>query len=66
MTRMRTQLISIKSAKILDDSYKSNPESAMAAIDTLMSIPAAKHIAVLADMLDLGEDENELHAGIGR
>ena len=66
MTRMRTQLLTVKNARILDDSYKSNPESAMAAIDTLMSIPAKMHIAVLSDMLDLGEDENELHANIGR
>ena len=65
ITKMRTQLISIGKAKILDDSYKSNPESAMAAIDTLMALPASMHIAVLSDMLDLGPEENQLHASIG-
>lgn len=65
ITKMRTQLISIGTAKILDDSYKSNPESAKAAIDTLMALPAQYHIAVLSDMLDLGPEENELHASIG-
>lgn len=65
MTKMRTQLLSCGQAKILDDSYKSNPESAKAAIDTLMSIPASSHIAVLADMLDLGENEIALHTSIG-
>lgn len=65
MTKMRTALISCHLAKVIDDTYKSNPESAKAAIDTLMKIPASKHIAVLADMLDLGEDENQLHALIG-
>ena len=65
ITKMRTQLISIGKAKILDDSYKSNPESAQAAIDTLMALPARLHVAVLSDMLDLGPQENELHASIG-
>lgn len=58
MTKMRTQLISVKNAYILDDTYKSNPESAKAAIDTLMELPANKHIAILSDMLDLGSEEN--------
>lgn len=65
MTKMRTDLTKIGDAYLLDDSYKSNPESARAAIDSLMAIPAKKHIAVLADMLDLGEDENTLHASVG-
>lgn len=65
MTKMRTQLVSAKKARILDDSYKSNPESARAAIDTLMELPGTRHIAVLGDMLDLGKEENELHARIG-
>ena len=42
MTKMRTQLIPVKNAYILDDTYKSNPESAKAAIDTLMVLPAKK------------------------
>lgn len=66
MTKMRTALIQVKQAKIVDDTYKSNPESAKAAIDTLMKVMASKHIAVLSDMLDLGPEENELHASIGR
>ena len=65
MTKMRTQLILAGQAHILDDTYKSNPESAKAAIDTLMAIPAKKHIAILADMLDLGSQEKELHYDIG-
>lgn len=66
MTKMRTALVRCKNAKIIDDTYKSNPESAKAAIDTLMKIKASKHIAVLADMLDLGPDENKLHGEVGK
>lgn len=65
LTKMRTQLLQAKQAYILDDSYKSNPESAKAAIDALMELPAKKHIAILADMLDLGSEENVLHYEIG-
>lgn len=65
MTKMRMQLYSVQKAKILDDSYKSNPESARAAIDALMSLPSSLHVACLSDMLDLGEEELNLHAQIG-
>ena len=65
MTGMRGTLYKAGKASILDDSYKSNPESAKAALDTLMKIPADRHVAVLADMLDLGPRENELHASVG-
>ena len=65
MTKMRTALIKVHKAKIIDDTYKSNPESAKAAIDTLMKVQAKKHVAVLADMLDLGPKEDQLHASIG-
>lgn len=65
MTKMRTQRLQIGRAVIIDDSYKSNPESAEAAIDTLMKVPSPVHIAVLSDMLDLGEDEQTLHEQIG-
>lgn len=65
MTKMRTQQITIGKATIIDDSYKSNPESARVALDTLASVPASCHIAVLSDMLDLGKEEKQLHAQIG-
>lgn len=66
LTPMRGQLHKMGYAVIFDDTYKSNPEAAEMAIRSLMEIPAKEHIAVLADMLDLGEEENELHARIGR
>ncbi len=66
LTKMRSNLTPVKQAMILDDTYKSNPESAKAAFDTLMKIPSAKHYAILSDMLDLGPDENRLHEEIGK
>lgn len=66
LTRMRSRLYPLKEGVILDDSYKSNPESAKAGIDTLMQIPADRHIAVMAGMLDLGPTEKELHEQTGK
>lgn len=65
MTGMRMQLDQIAKAKILNDAYKSNPESAKAAIDALMTLDAPLHIACLGDMLDLGPNEICLHEEIG-
>jgi len=44
---------------ILNDTYNANPDSSIAALETLAAYPATgKRIAVLADMLELG------HAGV--
>lgn len=66
LTAMRGELIPWKQSIILDDTYKSNPEAACQALNSLMDIPASKHIAVLSDMLDLGENEHQLHAQVGQ
>lgn len=66
LTPMRGQPYDFGKAVIIDDTYKSNPESAAAALQMMMSIPAAKHVAVLADMLDLGPEESALHQQTGQ
>lgn len=65
LTPMRGAIKSAQEAIILDDTYKSNPESARAAVDMLMKLDGEKHIAVLADMWDLGEEEELLHYQVG-
>lgn len=62
---MRCKVIKIKDAYIIDDSYKSNPESAKAAIDSLNEFDGLKKIVCLGDMLDLGSKEIKLHKQIG-
>jgi UDP-N-acetylmuramoyl-tripeptide--D-alanyl-D-alanine ligase len=52
-----------RGATILFDAYNANPESTAAALATLEHWPgAARRIAALGDMLELGKDAPRLHA----
>ncbi|HIW29162.1 MAG TPA: UDP-N-acetylmuramoyl-tripeptide--D-alanyl-D-alanine ligase [Candidatus Luteococcus avicola] len=61
-------------AAVLNDAYNANPDSMAAALHTLGGIaaarrathPCARAIAVLGDMLELGDDAPALHAELGR
>lgn len=65
LTKMRNDFYKYKDVYILDDSYKSNPESLQAALETLAEFDLQK-IVVLADMLDLGEKKIAYHEEVGR
>jgi UDP-N-acetylmuramoyl-tripeptide--D-alanyl-D-alanine ligase len=50
---------------ILDDSYNASPASMLAALDVLAETPAGRRLALLGDMLELGEAEAEGHHQVG-
>jgi len=52
-------------ALLIDDCYNANPMSMRAAIDDLAATAAARRVAVLGDMLELGPDAPRMHREIG-
>ncbi len=50
-----------KQITIIDDSYNSSPESLRAALKRLNLFNAKRKIAVLSDMLELGDEANNFH-----
>ena len=65
LTPHRSQLVRIKENVIIDDTYNSNPGSLKASLEMLSSFKNyRKKCVCLGDMLELGENEAEFHAGI--
>ncbi|EKD92431.1 MAG: hypothetical protein ACD_29C00011G0003 [uncultured bacterium] len=59
------ETIGFAGATIIDDSYNANPTSVRAAIRILTKRPG-ESILVLGDMLELGQDADDIHAELGR
>ncbi|WP_370363914.1 UDP-N-acetylmuramoyl-tripeptide--D-alanyl-D-alanine ligase [Catenulispora sp. GP43] len=53
-------------ATLLNDSYNANPDSTRAALDALAAIEAARRIAVLGEMRELGPTAEAEHRAVGR
>ncbi len=63
----RMNVLLANGVKIIDDCYNANPPSVRSALQILSSIAVQGcRIAVLGDMLELGEDSREMHRGIGQ
>jgi UDP-N-acetylmuramoyl-tripeptide--D-alanyl-D-alanine ligase len=66
LTKARLQIKQIHGVRFLDDSYNANPDSMKAALRTLVELDAdGKRIAVLGEMLELGEESARSHQEVG-
>ncbi len=62
----RSQIINMGSNTILMDAYNANPTSMKAALENLGMLDVKNKVAILGDMLELGEDSENEHKEIGR
>lgn len=56
----------IKNTSIIDDTYNASPVSTVAALEVLKEISSKRKIAVLGDMLELGDDTKKGHKEVIR
>jgi UDP-N-acetylmuramoyl-tripeptide--D-alanyl-D-alanine ligase len=64
--KMRGERIERNGILVWNDCYNSNPEAAQSMIDVLRESPAARRIAVLGEMLELGHAAESLHRQVGK
>ncbi|HUR16575.1 MAG TPA: UDP-N-acetylmuramoyl-tripeptide--D-alanyl-D-alanine ligase [Candidatus Limnocylindrales bacterium] len=57
----RSTVIDLGPIKVLDDSYNASPDSMIAALDLLASLPGNRRVAVLGEMLELGDTSESEH-----
>jgi UDP-N-acetylmuramoyl-tripeptide--D-alanyl-D-alanine ligase len=64
---MRMQRLIIDGITVINDTYNSNPTSMKMAVDFLKELESdGKKILVVGDMLELGDQSDELHESIGK
>ena len=64
-TKMRFEIIDRNGVQIINDAYNASPASMRVAIATTAEIADGRKIAVLGDMLELGERAEKLHRAVG-
>jgi len=63
---MRLQFMELNGIRVISDMYNANPASMEEAVKELVRTGKGRTIAVLGDMLELGNFEEEAHRKIGR
>lgn len=61
----RSHIVKLADKVLIDDCYNANPVSMEAAVDLLLQADG-RRVAVMGDMFELGEQEKEMHARVGK
>ncbi len=61
----RAQLVTAGGVTVVDDSYNASPASVSAALELLSGLPG-RRVAVLGEMLELGDGHEDGHRAVGR
>ena len=59
----RTAIVDLGPIRVLDDSYNAGPDSMIAALELLASLPG-RHVAILGEMLELGDSSKAEHGRV--
>ncbi len=62
---MRQQIHRVNEVTVIDDSYNASPDAIKSSVDVLCSFHTGKCVAVLADMLELGDFSQKAHFDVG-
>lgn len=65
LTKKRMEIVKTKGMKIINDSYNASYDSMKAGLEALKNSGETRKIAILGDMLELGEFAQELHEKVG-
>jgi len=65
LTEKRLNIKGKNGLKVIDDTYNASPDSMRAGIDVLLSTKGMRKVAILGDMLGLGESSSQYHSEVG-
>ena len=64
-TEKRGRVLEFRGARLIDDTYNSNPKALASMVDALRQTPASRRFVVAGEMLELGPEGAALHRAAG-
>jgi UDP-N-acetylmuramoyl-tripeptide--D-alanyl-D-alanine ligase len=64
-TEKRGRVLELRGARLIDDTYNSNPKALASMVEALRQTPATRRLVVAGEMLELGPDGPVLHRSAG-